>query len=260
MSENDAGRFVWYDLLTTDTKAAAAFYGEVVGWKTQAWEGSHYTLWVGSQGPLGGVMELPDEAKKMGAPPHWMANVTVADVDKSAARARELGGKVHREPSDIPSVGRFAVIADPQGASLSIFKPADAMGGQDTTKPGAFCWNELLTTDAKAGFAFYHELFGWEHLLDHDMGPMGTYLIYGRGGERLGGMFTMPREMKAPPSFLYYVQVASLEAALACAKRLGAKVLNGPMEVPGGAHVVTLLDPQGAAFSLHELAAVKPAA
>jgi len=103
MSDNDTGRFVWYELLTTDPKAAVAFYGEVIGWKTQAWEEGNYTMWVSAQGPLGGTAPLPAEAKKMGAPPHWMAHVEVADVDKSAARVRELGGNVYVEPQDIPT-------------------------------------------------------------------------------------------------------------------------------------------------------------
>ena len=127
MSDNDTGRFVWYELMTTDPQAAIAFYGEVIGWKAQPFEGGPYTMWVGSQGPLGGTMPLPEPAKKMGAPPHWMAHVEVADVDQSAARARELGGHVYVEPQDIPTIGRFAVIADPQGASISIFKPLQGM-------------------------------------------------------------------------------------------------------------------------------------
>ena len=253
MSESNTGRFIWYDLLTTEPEAAIAFYGEVVGWKTQRWEEGQYTMWVSGQGPLGGTMPLPEPAKKMGAPPHWMAHVEVADVDRTVARVRELGGSVHVEPQDIPTIGRFSVIADPQGATLSVFKPATAMAPHDTSKPGEFCWHELFTTDQGAAFAFYKEIFGWERLHDHDMGPMGVYLIYGRNGQQLGGIMTKPKEMQMPSAFMYYVQVADLDGALDRAKRMGAKVLNGPMEVPGGARIVQLLDPQGAAFSLHML-------
>ena len=134
------------------------------------------------------------------------------------------------------------------------------MAPHDSAKHGEFCWRELLTVDQDAAFAFYSELLGWEHVGDHDMGPEGKYLMYGRNGQALGGMFNMPKEMQAPPSFLYYVNVDDLDAALARAKDRGAKVLNGPMEVPGGARIVTLQDPQGAAFSLHEQPAAKPTA
>src|SRR5262245_66151099 len=121
MSTNN-GRFVWYEYLAKDTKKAIAFYSGVVGWSTQPFpEGGDYTMWVGSQGPLGGVMALPDEAAKMGTPPNWMAHVEVQDVDATAALAKKLGGRVYKEPTDIPNVGRFAVLADPQGAAFAVF-------------------------------------------------------------------------------------------------------------------------------------------
>src|ERR1044071_2067324 len=163
------GRFVWYEQLAKDPKKAIDFYTRVVGWKTQPFkEGEDYVMWVGGQGPLGGVMKLPDESAKMGTPPHWMAHVQVDDVDAQAAHAPKLGGKIWKEPTDIPTVGRFAVIADPQGASLSIFKPNRDMAPHDTAKQGEFSWNELMTSDQPAAFRFYSELFGWEKIREMD--------------------------------------------------------------------------------------------
>jgi predicted enzyme related to lactoylglutathione lyase len=258
MTDSNTGSLVWYELLTTDPKAALAFYTEVIGWKTQPWE-NDYTMWVGSQGPLGGAAQLPEQVKQMGVPPYWNANVHVADVDKTVARVRELGGRVYVEPIDVPKIGRLAVIGDPQGASIAIVKLNEPMAPHDTSKHGEFCWHELITTDQNAAFAFYNEIFGWERMLDHDMGPMGIYLIFGRNGQQLGGIFNKPKSLPIPPTFLYYIQVDDLDAALSRAKNLGAKVINGPMEVPGGARIVQLTDPQGAAFALHEKAAQKPA-
>jgi len=80
-------------------------------------------MWVGTQGPLGGVMKLPDDLAKQGVPPHWMAHVQVDDVDATAKLATELGDKVCKDPTDIPTVGRFSVLADPQGVPISVFKP-----------------------------------------------------------------------------------------------------------------------------------------
>lgn len=253
---SNIGRFVWHEHMTNDPKAAIAFYSEVVGWKTQPFgSGSDYVMWVGSQGPLGGVMKLPEEAKKMGAPPHWMANVQVESVDATVAKVKGLGGKVYKEPSDIPEVGRFAVIADPQGAFISLYQPKGAMALHDHTKEGEFCWSELLTTDRVAAFKFYSEIFGWKSLAEMDMGPMGVYQIYGVGELQLGGIMTKPKEMQMPPSWLYYTETANLDAAISRATKMGAKVMNGPMDVPGG-RIAQLMDPQGAAFALHQL--VKP--
>jgi predicted enzyme related to lactoylglutathione lyase len=249
----NTGRFVWYEDLAKDPKAAIDFYSDVVGWKTQPFEGNKdYVMWVGSQGPLGGVMKLPDEVAKMGAPPHWMAHVEVENVDATAAQAKKLGGKVYKEPEDIPTVGRFAVIGDPQGASISIFTPSNTMNLHDTSKEGEFCWNELLTSDSDAAFNFYSKLFGWKILQDMDMGPMGTYHVFGIGDRQMGGMMTTPKGSPMPPMWIYYTETPDLDAALERAKKRGATVMNGPMDVPGGGRIAQLKDPQGAAFALHQ--------
>jgi uncharacterized protein len=248
------GLFVWYELLTKDPAAAISFYTEVIGWKTQPFaEGGGYIMWVGGQGPLGGVMQLPEQAAKMGAPPLWMAHVQVENVEATAALAKKLGGKVHKEPEDIPTVGRFAVIADAQGAAISVFKPNDAMTAHDSSKEGEFCWSELLTSDSTAAFKFYSELFGWKQLQEMDMAAAGSYLIYGVGDKQLGGMMTTPKGAPMPPMWLYYTQTNDLDAALARATKRSAKIMNGPMEVPGG-RIVQLMDPQGVAFALHQAA------
>jgi predicted enzyme related to lactoylglutathione lyase len=254
MANNVDGQFVWYEHITKDAKAAIAFYSEVVGWKTEPFAESkgEYTMWVGPQGALGGVMKITDEMAKMGVPPHWMAHVQVADVDKTAALAKKLGGKVLKEPTDIATVGRFAVIGDPQGASISVFKPSKPMTAHDKTKEGEFCWNELLTSDLEGAFKFYSELFGWKKEKDMDMGPMGTYRLYGDGTNQYGGMMTIPKGNPAPPMWMYYVETNDLDAALGRAESKGAKLMNGPTDVPGG-RIVQLMDPQGAPFALHQL-------
>jgi uncharacterized protein len=251
MADAHIGQFVWYDLLTTDPDGAVAFYSHVVGWKPQAWA-KGYTLFVGEQGPLGGVTQLPVQAKTAGTPAHWTSNVGVADVEATIAQVKTLGGSVLVEASDFPEVGRLAVIADPQGAPLNVFTPERAMTPHDSTKVGEFTWSELLTTDHESAFRFHSTLFGWQKMRDFDMGDMGKYLIYGRDGKELGGMFTKSKDMPMPPMWFYYIQVLDLEAAIERAKSKGARLMNGPMEVPGGASIAQLSDPQGAVFALHE--------
>lgn len=253
MATASRGQFVWYENLTGDTRATTAFYTDVVGWKTQPFAGGHdYVMWVGSQGPLGGVMKLPDEAKKAGEPPHWMAHVQVDDVDASTALVKKLGGKVYKEPTDIPEVGRFAVLADPQGASFCVFKPKEAMTLHDVTKEGEFCWNELMTSDVGAAVRFYSEVFGWKVLEEMDMGPAGTYRVFGIGGQRLGGMMALPKGARMHPSWLFYTETSNLDAAVDRAAKKGAKLMNGPMDVPGGGRIAQLTDPEGAPFALHQ--------
>src|SRR5262249_11371898 len=128
-----------------------------------------------------------------------------------------------------------------------------AMTAHDIEKEGEFCWNELMTTDSEAAFKFYAELLGWKVLQDMDMGPAGTYRIFGIGEKRLGGMMRIPQGNPMPTAWTYYVETSNLDAALGRAKSKGVKVLNGPLDVPGG-RVVQLADPQGAAFALHQRA------
>jgi predicted enzyme related to lactoylglutathione lyase len=249
------GPFVWYELMTTDTKAAMAFYTHAIGWKTEVFPGSEnapepYNMWVASQGALGGVMTLPEQAKQMGAPPHWMGHVEVDDLGAAVSKVRELGGRIHVPPTEIPGVGHFSVIADPQGASLSLFKPKDKMQ-EHAVKPGEFCWRELMSSDAAAAMKFYSAVCGWKQLAEHDMGPMGKYLLFGQGETQYGGMMNKPKEMPVS-AWGYYVDVEHLDAAIERATSRGGKLAHGPMEVPGGARVAQLFDPQGAFFAMHE--------
>jgi predicted enzyme related to lactoylglutathione lyase len=242
------GAIVWYELLSTDPKGSLAFYPDVVGWKTEAWGNQDYTMFVGSQGALGGVARLPEEAQKMGAPTYWQANIQVASLDAAVEKVKELGGNVIVSEA-VPTVGRFAVITDPQGAVVALFQPDKEMPAHDIRKAGEFSWHELYTTDHEAAFAFYSQIAGWERLGSFDMGPMGTYLLWGRGGKQLGGMMNKPPSMPQP-GWLFYITTPDLDDALARAKARGAKLLNGPMEVPGGQRVVQMVDPQGGAFAM----------
>jgi predicted enzyme related to lactoylglutathione lyase len=250
MAQATPGRFVWYDHLALDAKVAIDFYSHVFGWATQPIQ-QGYTIFAGGQGPMAGTVDMPEPMRKQGVPPHWTSNVFVADVDASVAAAREHGGRVLFEPDDFPDVGRLAGIADPQGAAIHLFKPSHPMMMHDTTRPGEFTWHELVTTDHESAFTFYSKIFGWKRLRDFDMGALGKYLVYGVDGTDVGGMFTKPPSMGAPAHWLYYVQVDDIDAAIDRAKAKGAKLVNGPMEVPGNARVAQLDDPQGAAFALH---------
>lgn len=253
---NDAktGRFVWYDLMTSEPAAAEDFYTKLVGWGTQPWEGGDtpYTMWTNQETPLGGVMEMPEEVRASGAPPHWMAYVAVEDVRETSTKVIAAGGKILKEATDIPGSGSFAVLADPQGAAFAVYSSvSEEQDAQSQPPLGRFSWNELATSDSKGALAFYSDLFGWVPQDAMDMGEAGIYQIYGREGEPLGGMFNKPDEMPGPPMWLYYISVADVRTAVEAVKELGGQVVNGPMEVPGGDLIAQCLDPQGALFALH---------
>ncbi len=114
------GAFSWNELMTTDIDGAKKFYGELLGWSMQDVPTCDmgYVMAKAGDKEVGGIMAIPNDFKAM--PPAWGSYITVDDVDARSALAKKLGGKVVLAPQDIPEVGRFAVISDPQGAILSL--------------------------------------------------------------------------------------------------------------------------------------------
>jgi hypothetical protein len=248
---NKPTSFIWYELMTSDTEAGKAFYREVVGWQTKAFEGGDdYTILEADGRGVGGVMKVPDEARERGARPCWLGYIAVDDVDAAAARVTEAGGTLHKDMMDIPNVGRIAMMSDPQGAPFYLIAP----DGEDQPPappmtPGHVGWHELHTSDWEASFDFYSRQFGWAKADAMDMGPMGTYQLFTAGDDNwIGGMFNAATFGR--PGWLFYFVVADVDAAAERVGAAGGQVLNGPMEVPGGAWIIQCRDPQGAMFAL----------
>jgi uncharacterized protein len=246
------GRFVWYELVTTDMEAAKAFYTKVVGWGTQdvSMPSMTYTLFTAGGTSVSGLLGLSEDARKLGLRPSWLGYVGVNDVDATAARIKELGGAVHVPPTDIPNVSRFSVAVDPQMATIAVFKWLN--GGQEPDAEldalGRVGWHELLAADWETAFAFYREVFGWQKA-ETDTGAVGTYQLFSAGGQTIGGMFTKPA-MEPVPFWLYYFNVRDIDVAMKRVKAGGGQILNGPIEVPGRHWIVRCTDPQGAIFAL----------
>jgi len=248
------GRFIWHELMTTDTDAAGAFYSRVMPWKTQPSGMPGYTLWVMGKARAGGLMALPEQ----GSGPHWLTYIGTPSVDSTLEGVQRLGGKVIKGGTDIPNVGRYAVVSDPQGVPFALYTPAPGsadganMGGGAAL--GAYSWHELATTDVNAAVAFYTELFGWEKGPTHPMGgDVGDYQLITQGGQQIGGMYkSSPAAM--PPSWLTYVNVADIDKAANAVKGGGGRILNGPMQVPGGSWIAQATDPQGGMFAVIEVA------
>jgi len=247
--------FVWYELMTSDVNAADAFYRKTIGWTSRDWEepGAQYKIASAGEKPVAGLMPLPDEYRKAGGRPAWIGYILADDVDTATEKVKAAGGKVHRAPADIPNVGRFSVVADPQGAGFMLFTPAPRSGEDGSAEsgatPGHVGWRELYTTDWVKAFDFYAGQFGWTKDEAVDMGPMGTYQLFAAGGPAIGGMMNKPPQIPMP-LWLFYFNVDAADAAMARVKDNGGQVLNGPMQVPGGSWILQCMDPQGAMFAL----------
>lgn len=241
------GTPVWYELSTPDPDAAGRFYGKVLGWSVadSGMEGFDYHVAQIGGAMVAGMMTPPEA----GIPPHWAIYFAVDDCDKMAKAAEAAGGRIYMPPTDIPNVGRFAVLADPQGAVFCILKGEGGDSGAfDQTKAGHGNWQELMTPDPKAALAFYGKLFGWTESRVHDMGAMGGYHIISHGGKEIGGM--MGQGNSPVPCWLPYFGANGIDAAIGRIGSAGGKLVHGPNEVPGGAFIAVAQDPQGAHFAV----------
>ncbi len=244
------GKFVWYELMTTDLPGAEKFYTQVIGWtgKDAGMPHMKYTLMSAGDTPVAGFMPVPTPTM----PPRWIGYIAVDDVDAEAGAVRRDGGTIHKEPTDIPGIGRFAIVADPQGIGFALFNAAgmDAPPLPPPNAPGHAGWRELHAVDGVKAWDFYSKHFGWTKDQAMEMGPGGVYQIFKTGGDQpAGGMMTKMPEMPVA-AWLYYFNVDSAEAAAGRVTKAGGTVINGPMDVPGGQWILHGLDPQGGMFAL----------
>ena len=218
-ASSPSGKFVWYEYMGNDLKAAADFYTGVVGWsaKDAGMSGFPYQVLSTGSTMVAGMMDVPEEAKAMGAKPSWLGYIWVEDVDKALPKLTAAGGNPPPPP--------------PPGT------------------PGLVGWRELHAGDGARAFAFYSGQFGWKKERDHDMGAMGVYHIFDAGDGQQGGVFTKTPETPAP-FWLFYFNVDAIDSAVERVKAHGGKVVNGPMETPNGRWILQGLDPQSAMFAL----------
>lgn len=241
--------FVWCELLAADLSAAKAFYRKVVGWDMNDMpmpNGTYCVLNTAGVG-IGGIMEMPKNVT--GMHPFWSPYIEADDVDASARQAEVLGGKILRPAQDIPNIGRFAVVADPQGAIINLFKSLSPGPVADGRSPGAVGWYELHAQNGQDAFGFYSKMFGWTRGEAHDMGPMGIYQLFLIGAQAAGGLFSSPQAAKGG-FWLPYFNAGDIDAAHRRLNEAGGKTLNGPMQVPGGGWIIQAMDGEGAMFAL----------
>jgi predicted enzyme related to lactoylglutathione lyase len=257
---NREGRFIWRELMAANIDAARRFYGELFGWTVKEWAGEkpYYLFHAGEKG-VAGMMACPEGGQ---IPSRWTSYVSMSDVDACVERARAAGGKITLGPMDVPTVGRMAFIADPNGATTAVIKPqpqqADAPGGE---KPavGEFCWDSLQTPDPEGDVEFYRKVYGWsvgtfdgsitlgvgEGMMNQvaSVGPtQGDHRKVGAGSElRSGGA-----------NWTTYVAVDALSAARDRVKRLGGSILMEAIPVPTMGTFAVVQDPDGAVLCLFE--------
>ncbi len=253
VSRHEPGSFSWAELATTDPAAAKAFYSALFGWTAvdspmgPGPEDIYTRLQLGGQ-DVAALYPMMKDQRAQGIPPNWMCYVTVESADASAAKARELGGKLVAEPFDVATYGRMAIIQDLENAVLAVWQPRDHSGIGRINEPGALCWCELATREPDRAARFYTQLFGW------GLKSSPGYTELTRGGTPIGGLFPMTQEMSGVPLYwTIYFQVTDCDASLEKAKSSGGRRLFGPKDLEGVGRFAAIQDPQGASFSIIQL-------
>ena len=251
--KHPAGNFCWFELGTSDQRAAKEFYSKLFGWSftdiPMGEEMGDYTMLtldgkeVGALYQLGGPM--------VGVPPHWATYVSVESADQAAAKAAELGGEMLAPPFDVFTHGRMAMLKDPTGAAFCVWEPKEHFGADLVGQVGATCWSELATRDTAAAKAFYTALFGW----DLKESQMMEYTELINAGQPIGGMIPMEGEKweGVPPHWLIYFMVDDCDATTEEATKLGGKTVVAPTDIPNAGRFSVIQDPQGAVFAVIKL-------
>ena len=253
MTNPNAGRFVWHEIMSQDLATALKFYGALFGWTFNETDvpGGKYSMLMKGDVVVGGGMAAPP-----GVPAHWMTSMGVEDADAAAAKIAELGGKVLMPPTTVPDMVRFAVAMDPQGASFGVVQglgpSATIPPYEGHPRPGTFCWDELHTKDIEAAKKFYSALFGWT-------GKTGEgdaqYWHWQNRGKDIGGMMALTKP-PVPPNWLSYVSVADVDADTKRTKDLGGNVMMEPVDMPKVGKFSVVSDPTGGTFALFNSARV----
>jgi predicted enzyme related to lactoylglutathione lyase len=252
--EPKAGSFCWVELATTDQSAAKKFYSNLFGWTAQdnpMGPDMTYTMLRLGGKDVAGLYRLMKDQVDNHVPPHWMLYIKVDSVDQSAAKAVKLGAKQIVPPSDIPNVGRFAVLQEPTGGHTSIFRPGQHKGLTSFGEVGTFCWADFNTPDAGKAARFYSEWLGWT--IDAGMDVYRHIQNGASHDDMIGGI---PNQFHAPPGtpahWMCYFLVADCKASAAKAAQSGAKTIMPAELMKDVGTIAVLTDPQGAVFALFQ--------
>lgn len=245
------GAFVWYDLLSEDVDAARRFYGALFGWTFESVglnlgvaRSDGYTIIRHRGRPIGGIVDatlLPATRNVS----QWIPSLSVPDVEGAVRAVQASGGRVLVPAQDLEGRGRLAVVADAEGAVLTLVHAKDGDPLASDPQAGDFLWTELWTDDVSAAAAFYHAVVGWvaeEHLL-----PAGTYRHLDFLGRPMAGLLPKP-VAELPATWVSYVRVDDTLAIANRVRGLGGRVAGAPRPNQAGQMVALIVDPSGAGF------------
>jgi predicted enzyme related to lactoylglutathione lyase len=252
------GTLCWFELATTDQRAAKDFYQSLFGWEASEspiGPDEVYTIFKMHGRDVGAAYTMRAEQQSQGVPPNWGIYVAVDNADAMAERAQTLGATTLAPPFDVGDHGRMSVLQDPAGAVFSVWQPNKHIGTGVSGESHSVSWADLNTRDQAAAGAFYSDLFGWKMTMGKDMKPAtpGSYYHIVNGSDFIGGVPPPGQgNPHVPPHWMIYIQVDDCAASTSKARNLGAATFVDSMAIGDDGWFSVLQDPQGAVFALHQ--------
>jgi predicted enzyme related to lactoylglutathione lyase len=247
------GTFCWPELSTSDPIAAKKFYTGLFGWQIKDQDMGPqgvYTIFMHNGNDVSACYKMDEGQAKTGMPPYWGSYISVENADAAVAKAKTLGGTVLMEPFDVMDFGRMAVITDPQGATFCVWQAKKHIGVTLYGEPNTLGWTQLNAKDTAVAKKFYTALVGWQ-TQDNPMPDVGgQYTTWLKADGPAGGMMALPPGTPAPPHWLPYFAVTSVDGTAQKANSLGATTYVPPMDIPGIGRFAVFADPQGATFAV----------
>lgn len=246
---NEAGRFVWHDLMTENMARSREFYGLLLGWTFQTIREKEPAYAVIKHGNeyIGGMVTVKREDPAVPVS-QWLSYIAVDDPDATVAKAKAGGARVLRDPFDAAGIVRAAVIADQQGALVGF---ARFNKGRPDLKPvpGSWLWMEYVATDPDAAMTFYGDVIGYQHEQVENQGS-AVYHVLTLGRPR-AGLFKSPFD-RVRANWLPYVLVDDPAAMAARAQSLGGNTLVAPRPDLRKGTLAIIADPSGAVIALQK--------
>jgi uncharacterized protein len=237
----------WFDLMSADAEGSRQFYSKLFGWTADVIpdpEAGGYGFFNLDGKMVGGIGPVQSADQ----PTAWTSYIHVSDAAGTVAKSRQAGGNVFVEPMEVMGQGTMALVADPSGAVIGLWQPAEHQGVQVKDAPGSAAWIELHSKNLDAAKPFYRSVFGWD-THDSDMGGM-PYTEFKAGGTSIaGGTPLRQGEENVPSHWLVYFAVTDVDGTTKQAEELGGSALVPAMDFPGGRFSV-IRDPQGGVFGL----------
>ncbi len=240
----------WIDLAAPDQQAAIDFYSGVFGWTGEIGpkETGGYAVCELRGKPVAGIMAAVPMGDQPAPPTVWTTYLTTSDVEAAARAVGEAGGTVMMPPTDVMTLGRMCIAADPSGAVFGLWQPVDFPGAGVVNENGALVWNELNTTHPSAISDFYRRVLGIESA---PMEGAEDYFSLQVDGRPVGGMQPVPAQAPegTPPHWLCYFAVADADETAHRVTAAGGRALREPFDMIAG-RMAILTDPQGAVFAV----------